>query len=555
MRGRAIRVAVSGGRVYASFKSPEEFAVYRTTGFGCSVGGQLESGWERGWRVGSDLAPVLWSFLYAHPGNRDIVYATGTDFWRSTNGGRDFSVMTGPHVDHHAFAVDPSNGDVVYTGCDGGIYRSDNRGAGGSWSFVGAGMTNTEFYDIGQAPTDARLVLGGTQDNGTIRIQPSGTVWDEIRGGDGATVDVDPTNAGVLYSMGQFASSIARRAASGWEGLAAGLPVGSECFNLHYHVHPRIPATLLASCKGKLWRTLTNQPPGDWRVIFPVTGSPTPAGGVVRSAVDGRSNTYYAATDAGELWAGVDGSGWQRVFNLTTDCGAPATGIVDVEVDVDDPAVVYLATNARGTCRVVRLRRPNPGALPMTAQDITFDLPADVLPFTLAIDRMNPGTIYVGTTDRAIYRGRLVTGTPTWRWDRYSDGLPLATCVVELLVHPVAGVLRAGTCGRGAFEVDTDHPVGSILAIEGVPTFLRVHDVGSGFGPPADFIDGEVVVQVDSAPGRSFGFQLRADQNEAARKGMLDTLRTAFNAHRRVRLDYRRTGIKNGVLIRVAELP
>ncbi|PRY44993.1 M64 family metallopeptidase [Umezawaea tangerina] len=86
-------------------------------------------------------------------------------------------------------------------------------------------------------------------------------------------------------------------------------------------------------------------------------------------------------------------------------------------------------------------------------------------------------------------------------------------------------------------------------------SFLRVHDRGTGFGPPSDFLDVEVVVRLDTEPGRAFGFQLRDDGNEGARKGMLDTLRTAFARNHPVRLDYRRTGIDNGVLIRVADLP
>ncbi|HYU85589.1 MAG TPA: hypothetical protein VEK80_12370, partial [Kribbellaceae bacterium] len=95
----------------------------------------------------------------------------------------------------------------------------------------------------------------------------------------------------------------------------------------------------------------------------------------------------------------------------------------------------------------------------------------------------------------------------------------------------------------------------TVLKATGRISFLRVHDVGTRFGPPSDQLDVEVVVQVDTEPGRSFGFQLRADGNEPARKGMLDTLRTAFNRNRLVRLDYRRTGLDNGVLIRVADLP
>jgi hypothetical protein len=92
-----------------------------------------------------------------------------------------------------------------------------------------------------------------------------------------------------------------------------------------------------------------------------------------------------------------------------------------------------------------------------------------------------------------------------------------------------------------------------LLQSTGKITFLRVHDVGSGFGPPSDFIDVEVVVQLDSRPGESFGFQLRADANRAARQGMLDLLRDAFDKNVNVTIDYNiEPPKKNGVIIRVA---
>src|SRR5271169_6754798 len=69
-------------------------------------------------------------------------------------------------------------------------------------------------------------------------------------------------------------------------------------------------------------------------------------------------------------------------------------------------------------------------------------------------------------------------------------------------------------------------------------TFLRVHDVGTGFGPPTDFLDVEVVIQLDSQPGKSFGFQLRNDNNRPARDGMLDLLRDAFANNFPVLIDY-----------------
>ncbi len=100
-----------------------------------------------------------------------------------------------------------------------------------------------------------------------------------------------------------------------------------------------------------------------------------------------------------------------------------------------------------------------------------------------------------------------------------------------------------------------DEDVGAcVFAAEGRMSFFRVHDVGTRFGPPGDQLDVEVVVRLDAEPGMAFGFQLRADESEAARKGMLDTLRTAFNRDRQVRLDYLRTGLTSGVILRVANL-
>ena len=69
----------------------------------------------------------------------------------------------------------------------------------------------------------------------------------------------------------------------------------------------------------------------------------------------------------------------------------------------------------------------------------------------------------------------------------------------------------------------------ALLRSKGKVTLLRVHDVGSRFGPPRDQIDAEVVFQLSTKPDNFFGFQLRDDRQRAARQGMLDLLRDAFN--------------------------
>lgn len=94
-----------------------------------------------------------------------------------------------------------------------------------------------------------------------------------------------------------------------------------------------------------------------------------------------------------------------------------------------------------------------------------------------------------------------------------------------------------------------------LIQSTGKLTFLRVHDVGSKFGPPSDQIDVEVVIKIDSHTDRAMGFQLRNDGNRAARQGMLDLLRDAFRGDFTVTIDYSidlDAGKKNGVILRTA---
>lgn len=93
----------------------------------------------------------------------------------------------------------------------------------------------------------------------------------------------------------------------------------------------------------------------------------------------------------------------------------------------------------------------------------------------------------------------------------------------------------------------------ALLQSTGKLTFLRVHNVGTKFGPPTDQIDVEVVMKLNTSTKRAMGFQLRNDSNRPARQGMLDLLRDAFNHNWTVSVDFDLpTGKNNGVIIRVA---
>jgi len=93
----------------------------------------------------------------------------------------------------------------------------------------------------------------------------------------------------------------------------------------------------------------------------------------------------------------------------------------------------------------------------------------------------------------------------------------------------------------------------ALLQSSGKLTFLRTHDVGTGWGPSDDHLDVEVIIRLDTQAGKAFGFQLRDDNQRAARQGMLDLLRDAFDNNWQVTIDYEiEPGKTNGEIIRVA---
>jgi hypothetical protein len=543
VNGYKITLAHSNGKLFVGFKSSQEFKLYYTTNLACVVGGVHDDEWKKGWSTTTDH-PELWSGLWANPYDKNRLYLGGTAFWRSTNGGVTFTKVSdyntssnSAHADHHGFAVLPGNKDIVFTLNDGGIYRSTKNAEKGSWTFIGKGIANVEFYDFTSAYTNASLMIGGTQDNGTIKT--TGNLdWKSIRGGDGATVDIDRQNASIMYGMGQYAPSIDRSTNGGedWSDMAAGLPAGNDCFNLKWHLHPTNGNILLASCNG-LWR-ITNPAAGTWQTIFtPQTGN------VLCSAVMREGDVYLAGASDGKLYAGVGGTNFQQAFL------GSAMAITDIENDPELASVVYVAYRGNTTRRIFRLVKN--GAQPISFQntDITANLPVNLAVQCLAVDRMHPFTLFAGT-NKGVYKGVSTNNGQTWQWSAYMQGFAVAD-VRDLEVHPTTGILRACTFGRGIHEVDTGNPLGSILAVEGKITLLRVHDVGTGYGPPGDALDAEMIVVLDSKPQDYFGAQLRVGAQAEARMGMLEVLRKAFKNNTPVRIEYERTGIHSGRMFRV----
>lgn len=103
----------------------------------------------------------------------------------------------------------------------------------------------------------------------------------------------------------------------------------------------------------------------------------------------------------------------------------------------------------------------------------------------------------------------------------------------------------SGKCVRSSNHESV--PVGAVV---GNITLLRAHELGSGFGPPDEFLDVEVVVQLDSSPD-TYGLQLRRGEELPARRRMLGLLRRALLADRPVRIEFVRATAADLRIIRV----
>jgi hypothetical protein len=117
------------------------------------------------------------------------------------------------HPDEHAMAFTiPSTGaDLMYFANDGGIYRALNGFSGlETGACSGANQFDdlnqnlgsmTQFVSFSQSATNANLLLGGTQDNGSPATASATTSlsWGNVLGGDGGYTAIDP-NTGNWYS-------------------------------------------------------------------------------------------------------------------------------------------------------------------------------------------------------------------------------------------------------------------------------------------------------------------------------------------------------------------
>lgn len=133
------------------------------------------SGAKRDGTLGGGQGWYDWAFT-ADPQDADRFFIGAVQMWRFDGnwtratvegGGPPFYV----HADKHEVYFDPVNPNIMYTLSDGGVSKSLDRGV--TYFDVNRDYVSTQFYGI--ALTNFGAILGGTQDNGNIGVDPTGT--------------------------------------------------------------------------------------------------------------------------------------------------------------------------------------------------------------------------------------------------------------------------------------------------------------------------------------------------------------------------------------------
>ena len=388
--------------------------------------------------------------LAVHPNDPDTVFFGGVSLFRSTDGGQTFqNVSAGRggsiHVDQHVIVYDPNDPRTVYVGNDGGIYRSRSGGSAGSWESLNTDIAITQFYaGIGLHPTDPSIVLGGTQDNGTLRYGGSPS-WQYLMGGDGGFTAIDFQNPRFAYAETQWTPNSGfsgpRRSDDGgaFELKTIGIDLSDRALFIPPLVmDPSDPTVLYfgtsrlyrTANRGELWVAIGPDLAGEGRVISAIAVAPS------------APQVIYVGTSGGEIHRTRNGGGeWTNV-----SAGLPGRFVTDIAVDPSNPDIAFATFSGFRTEHVFRT---TDGGETWTA--ISNGLP-DMPVNAIVTDPRSSSILYIGT-DLGVFR--TVNGGASW--EPMNEGMP-NVAVFDLALNPRTRRLVAATHGRGMFarEVTLD---------------------------------------------------------------------------------------------------
>ncbi len=379
----------------------------------------------------------------------DTLYIGGVEAYYSFNSGNswtaysDYSGTHNVHVDNQSIAIDPTNSRRVYTGTDGGVYRSID--AGQTWTYRSAGMETMRFYHIGLDKNDFLKTYAGAQDQGTWKVT-SGQSPSQIFGGDGFQPIVDPSNSNTIYAEGPV-GDLFKSTNGGGNFTSIDDPAfvqGNANFEpsdweTPFAMAPKNSSTLFTG-RQRLWQSVNGG--SSWNAISPTL--------VLNNYTYLIESIGLSPANNQHFWTGYQGG----KIRLTTDGGSnwadkstglPGSTVRSIVCHPTDAAWALAAFESYGNAVRV-MRTTNSGTSWTNVSGTTAKLPG-VPVNCVALDSTSPSTVWYAATDNGIYYTRDAGVT----WSIAGSGLGLAPCW-DVQVHANKTTIRVGTHGRSIWE-------------------------------------------------------------------------------------------------------
>lgn len=400
-----------------------------------------------GWKGdGSDAGGQGWYDLCiaVSPLDEDLVYVGGVNIWVSTNGGSGWtpcaiwtdhpsynpgSVYPVVHADHHDLYFIPGTSSL-FSCHDGGINITENSGA--SWTYIGSGIRNSQFYKFGTYRSNSSLLIGGCQDVGT-KLK-NGSSWSDVIGGDGMECLIAPTNSSVMW--GSLYYGDLRKSTDGGTVFSQKMTGINESGNwvTPFAIHPTDINTLYAGYIN-IWKTTNGGT--SWGKTTSFAGSnkfsilkiaKANPDYIIAGYCIGSSNTVKLSTNSGSSWATVS---------------VPNGIMTDLEFDPNDVNTLYISYGGYNNPGNKVLYSTNSGANWSNISGNLPDVPVNCLfrDYDNAVKRL-----YVGTDIGVWY-----CDNHSSTWVDYNDGLPTVV-ITELYINDLDDKLQAATYGRGLWE-------------------------------------------------------------------------------------------------------
>ncbi|MCB0749494.1 MAG: hypothetical protein KDC90_18695, partial [Ignavibacteriae bacterium] len=356
----------------------------------------------------------------------------------------------------------PSNANIMYLGCDGGIYKSTDGGT--TWINKNNDINTLQFYNVASDPGNENILFGGAQDNGNFSTSDKGaTDWVFETSGDGMECFVDWNNSSNIFMSTQN-GSLLRSINGGLSWLSALTLSYSPAWTAPYWQHPSNSTYIYAA--DKYIRRSTNSG-ASWGYISSAFAN------TITSVAHSTANTnkmmavgsYYDTTPQISISADEGGSWTDITTNITASF--TATSIQKVAADPSAENTFYLCRVSYGVGQV--LKTTDFGT---TWTDISGNLPK-ISHNDLFVDPANTNHLYVAN-DFGVYWSN-DGGTV---WNKLSNGMPFVPVLdFDFYVNGSTRLIRAASHGRGVFELQIDTP------LEKVYVDLKVMLEGAYSGP------------------------------------------------------------------------